>query len=717
LRREDLVAALQERRRQTGARKLPRPRRMLQPDGQRLAYFKALREGPLADMRRLLEERLIPVLPKIASRHDAARTDAVDDVGDVLDEITGELFAKWTNARLAQLVRPLAYDLAKFHRSQMIAVFRDYIGIDVIGLEPWLEKEVGKFVAENVALIKSIPSTEFAKIETMVARDVADGVRWEETAKDVRSRFSVSESRANLIARDQAGKFFGDLNKIRQEQLGVGRYTWRTMHDNRVRDEHEERDGKVYSWDKPPPDGHPGEAIQCRCFAEPDLSDVLGEALEGDPAEGSAAAEARVKPASARFVEPREPRAPKAPPMTPQERRVDTIRRKSEALAAERVSSRLDRVVNLQAELTSAQAQFEQSRADFAKLDAEVEALKKKQAELVAKATQAEKAHGFRSTQAIEAERAIEDFEKASDFMGALTKRREAREALENLQYRVEHGLPSSIRFAKLTDPQMEEDRKSWDAVQAEGKGPVRGDAAAHVEREFPAVAKALGGRLRVDDWTETTRRQLAEVAQLPPEMLAALKPHLGEIRICKETIRDTGRFLKLSDANLTPDARDSRTSYDQIGGVCSMSQPTGKIEAIVAGWCTDVMAHELSHALDGVARDDAGREASATPKFRRLWQRFLDNKDTLPNHTPINRSRLYYTEGPNAACETFAEAHAAFLTPRVNMSPEGLEQLRRAFPEQAARGDGYLLTAARFGTKIADYVEDRVKKNRWLTP
>ncbi len=45
-------------------------------------------------------------------------------------------------------------------------------------------------------------------------------------------------------------------------------YKWRTQKDNRVRKEHMEREGKVFNWDTPPFDGHPGEPYNCRCWAE-----------------------------------------------------------------------------------------------------------------------------------------------------------------------------------------------------------------------------------------------------------------------------------------------------------------------------------------------------------------------------------------------------------------------------------------------------------------
>ncbi len=42
---------------------------------------------------------------------------------------------------------------------------------------------------------------------------------------------------------------------------------------NKVRHEHAEHDDKVFDWDTPPETGHPGQAYNCRCFAEPYLLD------------------------------------------------------------------------------------------------------------------------------------------------------------------------------------------------------------------------------------------------------------------------------------------------------------------------------------------------------------------------------------------------------------------------------------------------------------
>lgn len=49
------------------------------------------------------------------------------------------------------------------------------------------------------------------------------------------------------------------------------------MLDERERAHHVDREGKQFDWDNPPDDGHPGEPILCRCYAEavfPEFEDL-----------------------------------------------------------------------------------------------------------------------------------------------------------------------------------------------------------------------------------------------------------------------------------------------------------------------------------------------------------------------------------------------------------------------------------------------------------
>jgi SPP1 gp7 family putative phage head morphogenesis protein len=63
--------------------------------------------------------------------------------------------------------------------------------------------------------------------------------------------------------------FAGLINQLRQQDLGIERYIWRSQDDAKVRDSHAEYDDQVFRWDEPPAGGHPGHAHNCRCYAEP----------------------------------------------------------------------------------------------------------------------------------------------------------------------------------------------------------------------------------------------------------------------------------------------------------------------------------------------------------------------------------------------------------------------------------------------------------------
>ena len=47
------------------------------------------------------------------------------------------------------------------------------------------------------------------------------------------------------------------------------KYIWHTQEDDKVRPWHASRDGKVFDSNKPPKGGNPGDASNCRCWAEP----------------------------------------------------------------------------------------------------------------------------------------------------------------------------------------------------------------------------------------------------------------------------------------------------------------------------------------------------------------------------------------------------------------------------------------------------------------
>lgn len=270
------VTLVQKRRKK---KRLPvRLGRQQQPDHIRRQYRAALvaifGEAHAITRRALEEARPEIEAAAAAQRHDGRRVDAG---AQPLQRVAKAFFDAFPNTMLARVARRFADLTSDYQRSQIVEQFKAVTGINLFAgiVEDWLPARVNAFVEDNVSLVRSLAHRHFDDLRSHLTEGIAAGRRWEEIAKEIGERYDVADRHAELIARDQVGKFYGALNEERQTQLGVQKYVWRTARDNRVRDAHFDREGKSFSWEEPPDDGHPGEAINCRCQAEPDLAGLL----------------------------------------------------------------------------------------------------------------------------------------------------------------------------------------------------------------------------------------------------------------------------------------------------------------------------------------------------------------------------------------------------------------------------------------------------------
>lgn len=194
---------------------------------------------------------------------------------------------------LEKLAREFARRTATHQRIQLNRQTRAVLGVDAPITDRHLTTLIDGFVHENVALIQSIPDTLHGQVEQVVTRGLQGGELGADVAQEVEDRFSVAESRAKLIARDQIGKLNGQIAQARNQEMGVSGYKWRTANDERVRGRpggkyprapinHWAREGKMFDYDKPPEGGHPGQDYQCRCTQEPDFSQILGDLDDGE---------------------------------------------------------------------------------------------------------------------------------------------------------------------------------------------------------------------------------------------------------------------------------------------------------------------------------------------------------------------------------------------------------------------------------------------------
>jgi uncharacterized protein with gpF-like domain len=273
-----IIAVKQGERRRKGRkgplrfRRIPRQRLPMKIERQlRSRIFRSL-----AQARELIEARLIPRLPElermaVLTTRDSGlvvfRSDVEpwpDIVARILDDIRAQ-FAQGDSV-LDEAARIAADQTSNVNRSEVSRQLRTVLGVDIFVAEPRLGETLASSVRENVGLIKSVPDRFFDDVEQTVLRQFRTGQRAASIAPEISERFGASRKRAAFIARDQVSKLNGDLTRMRQIELGIPGYIWRTSLDERVRGSedgslfgprtgargHAKLEGTRQSWDKPP---------------------------------------------------------------------------------------------------------------------------------------------------------------------------------------------------------------------------------------------------------------------------------------------------------------------------------------------------------------------------------------------------------------------------------------------------------------------------------
>lgn len=274
-----------------------RKRRGRMPEPLAIRTFERAHSARILNLIEPYEEivrlELFPLLEVIVSEAKVHVDDHTDIVNETFKKIRDKSDPTLTDISIERAVIDTAGAIDVGGRDLFRRQFQTVFNANPIAAEPWLESEVKAFVSENASLIKTLPGESLSDIEQMVFRDARRGLSPQAIRTNIIEQFKATEARAQLIARDQVGKFNGRLTEFRQRQTGISRYIWQDSEDGRVRtlsntngySDHARLSGKTFSWDDPPVTvfkgkragqrNHPGGDIQCRCHALPFLDDLL----------------------------------------------------------------------------------------------------------------------------------------------------------------------------------------------------------------------------------------------------------------------------------------------------------------------------------------------------------------------------------------------------------------------------------------------------------
>jgi len=154
-------------------------------------------------------------------------------------------------------------------------------------------KRLDQVISENTGMLLNAltPPDTVPTVTEADLRDVSDAKAEALDAWDVRlasifSEYQNHQQRLRPLRTATEERllraFAGLVNQLRQEDLGIVQYIWRSRDDTKVRDSHAAFDDRVFRWNDPPEGGHPGEAHNCRCYAEPILPGVQSNVVLAD---------------------------------------------------------------------------------------------------------------------------------------------------------------------------------------------------------------------------------------------------------------------------------------------------------------------------------------------------------------------------------------------------------------------------------------------------
>jgi len=127
-------------------------------------------------------------------------------------------------------------------------------------------------------VVKKFTADSIRSLRVAVDKNATSGARFTTLIDSIQTRYGVTKSRAELIAQTETSTFMSVFREKAFGESGVKRYRWQTAGDGRVRDEHQNWDGKIFYYSDPPvidqasgTRGNPGQFPRCRCIDRPIL--------------------------------------------------------------------------------------------------------------------------------------------------------------------------------------------------------------------------------------------------------------------------------------------------------------------------------------------------------------------------------------------------------------------------------------------------------------
>lgn len=207
----------------------------------------------------------------------------------MLEATAYQIKAKTTHADLLRILNETTEHLDSLVKDRPVrpeksidAIEKGFVhAAEAMKVSPKLTPEAHAQLKKEYTKNMDIYINEFAKKEIVALRERVEtnalqGYRYDRLITSIKNRWSVSENKAAFLARQETSLFLAKFREKRFLDAGIRRYRWSTAHDSRVRHDHRELNGLVFSYDNPPVVDHkdmrranPGADYNCRCVDIP----------------------------------------------------------------------------------------------------------------------------------------------------------------------------------------------------------------------------------------------------------------------------------------------------------------------------------------------------------------------------------------------------------------------------------------------------------------
>lgn len=237
------------------------PNRKVNPTKPRQADAVAYERRLRAKVLNRIEQDFRENISRVASIEQAYNL--IDDASNIPD----------LNGLVEDEVALFLTEVQGYHKERLIRSFNYALGIDILPVmtDPPALKVLTNAAIENAKLIVTIPERYREGLKENITQAFFERPFDRQHLKRIlRDTHKSQGYNLRRITRDQNNKLVGQLTEVRHGQLNIPSYEWGSIPDSRRRPTHKANSGNIFYWANPPEaTGHPGNDIQCRCFAIP----------------------------------------------------------------------------------------------------------------------------------------------------------------------------------------------------------------------------------------------------------------------------------------------------------------------------------------------------------------------------------------------------------------------------------------------------------------